>query len=61
MYTFNVDTVISYELGSDEPTSLAEQNVNLFTSSADDILSRMGKVVKFQVADVVGVVVCVVI
>lgn len=44
MYTFNADKITSYELGTDEPTTLAANNVNLFTASADDILSRMGKV-----------------
>jgi len=45
MYTFNADRITSYELGSEEPTTLAVNNVNLFTQSADDILSRMGKVI----------------
>jgi hypothetical protein len=44
MYTFDVDKIMSYELGSDEPSTLAVQNINLFTASADAILSRMGKV-----------------
>ena len=44
MYTFNADSIISYELGSEEPGQLAVNNINLFTQSADDILSRMGKV-----------------
>ena len=44
MYTFNADRITSYELGSEEPTTLAINNVNLFTASADDILSRMAKV-----------------
>jgi hypothetical protein len=44
MYTFNLDKIISYELGTDEPTTLAANKINLFTASADDILSRMGKV-----------------
>ena len=44
MYTFNADKITSYELGTDEPTTLVTNNVNLFTASADDILSRMGKV-----------------
>jgi hypothetical protein len=48
MYTFDADKITSYELGSDEPTTLAVQNVNLFTASADDILSRMGKVLCVQ-------------
>jgi hypothetical protein len=44
MYTFDADKITSYELGSDEPTTLAVQNINLFRASTDDILSRMGKV-----------------
>lgn len=44
LYTFNADCITSYELGSEETASLALNNVNLFTASADDILSRMGKV-----------------
>lgn len=44
MYTFNLDKITSYELGTDEPGALAANNVKLFTASADDILSRMGKV-----------------
>ena len=44
MYTFNADCITSYELGSEEPSTLAINNVNLFTASADDILSRMAKV-----------------
>lgn len=44
MYTFNADVITSYELGSEEPSTLALNNVNIFTASADDILSRMGKV-----------------
>lgn len=44
MYTFNLDNITSYELGTDEPTTLAANKINLFTASADDILSRMGKV-----------------
>jgi len=44
MYTFNADRITSYELGSEEPTNLAAKNDNLFTASADSILSRMGKV-----------------
>jgi hypothetical protein len=63
MYTFDADKITSYELGSDEPTTLAVQNVNLFTASADDILSRMGKVFIFiygvRRLMVVGVVVCI--
>ena len=61
MYTFDADKITSYELGSDEPTTLAVQNVNLFTASADDILSRMGKVFIRGVRRlmVVGVVVCI--
>lgn len=45
MYTFNADRIASYELGSEEPTTVAVNNINLFTQSADDILSRMGKVI----------------
>ena len=44
MYTFNADRITSYELGSEEPTTLANKSLNLFTASADDILSRMAKV-----------------
>jgi hypothetical protein len=44
MYTFNADVITSYELGSEEPSTLALNNLNLFTASADGILSRMGKV-----------------
>jgi hypothetical protein len=44
MYTFNADVITSYELGSEEPSTLALDNVNIFTASADDILGRMGKV-----------------
>ena len=44
MYTFSADRITSYELGSEEPTNLAAKNDNLFTASADSILSRMGKV-----------------
>jgi hypothetical protein len=63
MYTFDADKITSYELGSDEPTTLAVQNVNLFTASADAILSRLGKVFIFiygvRRLMVVGVVVCI--
>ena len=44
MYTFNVDCITSYELGSEEPTNLALNSANLFTSSADEILTHLGKV-----------------
>ena len=63
MYTFNADRITSYELGSEEPTTLAVNNVNLFTASADAILSRMGKVViplELKLI-IVGVVVCIVV
>jgi hypothetical protein len=43
LYTFNVDSVMSYELGGEE-SQLPIPKTNLFTASADDILSRMGKV-----------------
>ena len=42
MYTFNVDCISSYELGGEE-SQIPVNGTNLFTSSADDILSRMGK------------------
>lgn len=42
MYTFDVDKITSYELGSDEPTAV--QNITLFTASVDYILSRMARV-----------------
>jgi hypothetical protein len=63
MYTFNADRITSYELGSEEPTTLAVNNVNLFTASADDILSRMGKVIiplKLKLI-LVGVIVCIIV
>jgi hypothetical protein len=44
MYTFNADQITSYELGSEEPATVTANNVNLFTQSADTILSRMAKV-----------------
>lgn len=47
MYTFSADRITSYELGSEEPTNLAAKNDNLFTASADSILSRMAKVLVF--------------
>ena len=51
MYTFNLDKITSYELGTDEPTMLAANKINLFTASADDILSRMGKVESLRKRD----------
>ena len=45
MYTFNADSISSYQLGSDEPSILVSNDVNLFTASSDVILSHLGKVV----------------
>jgi hypothetical protein len=63
LYTFNADRITSYELGSEEPTTLAVNNVNLFTASADDILSRMGKVTILLELKliIVGVIVCIIV
>jgi hypothetical protein len=63
MYTFNADCITSYELGSEEPSTLVASNVNLFTASADDILSRMAKVLFLfsSVLMVVGASLCIII
>jgi hypothetical protein len=48
MYTFDADKIESYQLGSEEPSILAGNSENLFTASADVILTHLGKVVVIQ-------------
>ena len=48
MYTFNADSITSYQLGSEEPNALVN-TTNLFTAAADQILNQMGKVALFPI------------
>jgi hypothetical protein len=54
-----VERIISYELGSEESTTLSANKINLFTASADAMLSRMGKVDSLKSLMVAGIIVCV--
>jgi len=61
LYTFNQDKIKSYQLGTEEPPATMSGK-NLFTASADDILSRMGKVhaTEFTLT-IVGTIMCIIV